>query len=1784
MQEPPQLIKPLRDETLQVTPAQNILFSWTMPAGALPGGKYKLRIVELFDGNRNPNDAFLSSPAFFEKEVTGNVYLMGPADPALVHGRSYAWAVQSTQDGETFYRNGGRSEIRAFKVNVLQFSSADLTAITAETPLDFSFLHLKGSIRYYWMTASTGSSPSLSSQLPTAVPVSAFSGFQGSALAGVSVHLVEALQFENPEFSSNYGSGTPFLPGNILPAYSGTAEGQQLRREPLATATTDQQGNFAFHFPALSTYDFSYKMTTIRQGGGEFQSTVSGRARKILMVKIGNPAASWYAQPVQFHATSSSEMGTFYARVKTFNPSIQVADKKNPALIKDGIEVIIVRKQPRPASVPLDEGQPGNFAAREKYGAGNYEVVAKGVTDQNGKVSFKNIVVYYCINYESPYLIFVRPKNEYSTSHSFKPTFPNGYPLRYAREQDYDGDCYNSSLYDLNESCYENNCFSGLSQAMGDQWSYPYASPAFSNFNRVPVSQWHPRIYAQVKNSAAGNLSNLAYSESGVSWFLWRINYPGAQAAEVIAGQWGAYRKWGALIETGSEGFFRIFAHLLEKNHPMVLERSGVTGSDGRIDAKDLPVEYYQNVQKGYFYVLTTSKSGFESKPNAVNRIFTTSGVAGDMNPALMGTAYNAGIQWIRPKGKVEIRLKGEDGPLISGKAFYIDPETGQTGNMVNLHANGEYTELLVPTGNQCKIVVFPTNFQKYQADTLQFTVQENTKKDLIVPLRIHRIHFKIKGALGQDLSGAKISLINIPSNAVTFYKNISSPHLYEGASSPVQHFPTNPPSQTPSVIPQMIGPADRITNSVGRADFAFSNSSSGPFTFRISGPQGESYVTLEKNVQSTRSKKWQIVEVQMKKGRTVTGKVTVGQSPIAQARVRVKGSQPLLETFTDQNGEYLLQAVPADSNLTFTASKGGSGLVGVEFTEGRTLDVKYGKISVAQTQPGTTRIDFNLKLYEDMDLSNLLGFPMEVTQLTESGSAIKVNALLSLPQTGWIKTDELLQIDNVTLIPDTKKNADQVAYVRPQTLPYDLGAPEMQTSVYQSFAGVLSELRLAQVGSTKSGVLQAKVGIRSVSFNDPNFLFTGAMFLKDGDQLRLTAFHSTAPWTYSQGLSPCQESGENFEYQLVYSGAFSATALPSGSRLYPDSLVLNTRIKAELQNMGTLNLSAGYISIGKDRKLNPFRNTVQHTQNLQAFKLDIRRVEGNASGIYLNGSVRALGLELPYQGATLFPDRIALNNLHLNQIKLPGNIPLHINTSARFGYEENPGRWYLAVLPSENSTYAARVQGQDLQGVGSGTNVDFSSLWFYSDGNKEMDLLPLSASLRYHQIADFYMQGVELTESTFALNGVMELGVPGLPAYQTGLMFGNSGASLRPFQMANALIKGVRLKFQQQSLSFTTGKIEVHGLLENENPEIFSGISFTLSKTAENMQVKIDEPPGRQKLLLGGQADSRILLSELRGKMSVEGGQWSTLKFTGNMPENMGFSPGSSTLNFEAIGGLQVNASTVKLKNMDTPFGALTMQYDLEKHRLLGQLNYSGNLASMEVEADIEFAVDRFGYYFLSAAQMEMSNPKVAGRGFLLMGDYEHKNSDRQAAIENVLKEYSYYYRFMHELPKGYQQMNRLNGFFMEAGAEIPFPVIPNFDVDLVVVSAKLEVTIGGDVRLGMNFGDVNAYTMGMSVFVNAEFGLGATIVVACAGVDLRARAGINMDGTYYSNDTFELDISGFINVSGSAYAGVGICDSDCDGPCIKSTASGSIGLAAIGKITNQNSSFELRIDTNSF
>ncbi|UII23988.1 hypothetical protein [Fulvivirga ligni] len=121
--EPPMIIQPVCDAEVPAVKPQNLLFSWSIPAGVRPNEvEYILKIVEMYPQNINPNQAVQAAnvPPLFEKVVPTNAYIYSLADPRLEEGKRYAFRVTAVgknsrrRKSQANFRNNGHSEVCTF--------------------------------------------------------------------------------------------------------------------------------------------------------------------------------------------------------------------------------------------------------------------------------------------------------------------------------------------------------------------------------------------------------------------------------------------------------------------------------------------------------------------------------------------------------------------------------------------------------------------------------------------------------------------------------------------------------------------------------------------------------------------------------------------------------------------------------------------------------------------------------------------------------------------------------------------------------------------------------------------------------------------------------------------------------------------------------------------------------------------------------------------------------------------------------------------------------------------------------------------------------------------------------------------------------------------------------------------------------------------------------------------------------------------------------------------------------------------------------------------------------------------------------------------------------------------------------------------------------------------------------------------------------------------------------------------------------------------------------------
>ena len=120
LNDPVLLNLPRNESKAAILDPTNIAFTWTPRHTGSPNSafttEYIFKLVEIWPASRNPYDAFLSQQPLYETTTSSTQIVYGPAEPALIPGRKYAWQVQAKDtEGRDLFKNEGKSEVYTFQ-------------------------------------------------------------------------------------------------------------------------------------------------------------------------------------------------------------------------------------------------------------------------------------------------------------------------------------------------------------------------------------------------------------------------------------------------------------------------------------------------------------------------------------------------------------------------------------------------------------------------------------------------------------------------------------------------------------------------------------------------------------------------------------------------------------------------------------------------------------------------------------------------------------------------------------------------------------------------------------------------------------------------------------------------------------------------------------------------------------------------------------------------------------------------------------------------------------------------------------------------------------------------------------------------------------------------------------------------------------------------------------------------------------------------------------------------------------------------------------------------------------------------------------------------------------------------------------------------------------------------------------------------------------------------------------------------------------------------------------
>ncbi len=1108
-------------------------------------------------------------------------------------------------------------------------------------------------------------------------------------------------------------------------------------------------------------------------------------------------------------------------------------------------------------------------------------------------------------------------------------------------------------------------------------------------------------------------------------------------------------------------------------------------------------------------------------------------------------TILKPGESWskeilLQPESKIIGKIVNEDGSGISATVTVVGGESKDAIPpflfvMPGFKRAPASFSLQAPKGS-VKVIFDPIPFDNsYMKDTIDINITGNVYDmgTVVIKRAIHRIRIfagiEANTMLPLKLPGAKIEIETLSGGVLI---------------------------------------AEKTADQNGYAEFLFSNAAK-IYKITVSSPADKDFLTKQLIIYNTESKDWKYYSIYLKPGAKISGYVYVGQQnqPVANAKITIKGNDngtfPI--AYTDNNGYYVLHSVPIGQNK-FTASKKSSNLIG---DETNLLNV---------TSSGLDDVNFNLKIYSDMDITHLLGFPIEVNSLTEQNNEVIISGkfvdLDSLKNNIFGATKPEMNFSNISIEPDPNLTSVifgvTVPVSKPKQLPLKTDENQLNINVFENYSGDISDNKIGielMTAHTGYGVIKGKVKIVEGSFNIPtqNLSFTGGGFYLKAPgvsdmNLPVVTADMTSPINTNKFLIS-NSTGNQLQFKLF---GFDSDADLQKSFLYKDSVVLNTTLHTNLEgvNPSDIKLNIGDVALTTNQIKPLINKTTPINLSLDNWTLLINKWSLDGVLSATSGTLKTGLVDIPLNGLQLKPTELTNFDLDLKSMSLGGVAQLKVIGQTMFGYE-NLGnkKWYLTV-DKGNQNSAASFGG--LPGMELNDSIYISSFSLYSDGTKNFS--PQYKNIKIYKVGNLSLDQIIVGSNSIEMSS-LSFNIPKAGQLGALVQYFKENNKVK-FKLVPVPIKintnGVELAFgtdaNSQPEALDENGLRVRGIISEEGKFSFNAwLYHTKDSTSiwvenPNSPTPPNSPPKNwQKLEIGGPA---TYLEKVTGNMKVVSNNWQNFWFSGNLIVPSGIEQNKNTLTFTVYGDIVANNQELGVKNISSPFGNISFTYEPENKRFFGSLSMEKDLGYAYMKGTAEAVVDNEGWYFFAGGELDVYNPNSKGSAGLLIGN--HSITDQ---MKNTFKQYSYVYKHKGSLPMTFP--SSLKGFYMEGMTSIPVQSIlgiPNIDIDLVVVSAKLWVNAGADMRLSTQFDKGLTIGAGMDNLFDAGFSVSQWFVVECSKLSFSALLDIGSEGQVSTNGDWAAELTGDITLTGTAKVGWGVCSSNCGGKlCDEDSWSGS-------------------------
>ncbi len=1611
--EPPILIKPLEEEEVSSFQPQNVIFNWTLPAGAPPGTQFRLKIVELFDPKRNPNDAFLSAtqPPFFEKTVSGNVYVFGPADPQLVNGRKYAWAVTAldqyreaggrTGSEGTAFRNGGRSEVRAFTYKQRNATMATpplagnsktikpVTDYKFDPQMDLSQLmtSVSGKLLYAYpedykmenygknQVLSKSNFTSKNQTRPgsfgdqyytTSAYLNPVPGTRPMKKVKVNLVMVYAMKSEDQSLSGlvpTYDAGGGWkiltrLGQTDLVNY--TANGKNIENEPLtkvlATGYTNDNGEFNLGFMMKDTAGFvGFKVSKPdKETYMPYYSSPTGKdttvvekgdvlsnkiLRKTCILVIESP---YYCSPFMMinpRPKDNIVLPEMIGLVKSFE--MRLMAKNNDEEGQMGGKSTSLEN----INVELFRRKPMDISLPEGEG-------------QNLPLSSIDALKMGDFSY------FYPPEKIARVVAITKTGAENGESFakipRVIRIGSKKNDVFIAHTYsDANTGNYNKKDGMKVIDAYSDNGSYTsgFEGEFDDNLEFNSSYKYSKEVFEVVMNSRKPVIKGKVVEKN-----------MGLKGVMVVL----VKKKVTQSNNSGSGWMGNVFQNPMENFSTDYQFRT--TSADGYFEFKDLEPGDYN---------LVFTKSGYKEAS------FPKTGMMKVLNGQLVQTND---IQMI-PSGTLLACVTDEDGNKIVADIQVEDGAFYKTSEGSGLF--GGCTSFAAPGGKARKIKVFSRSNEHFDGEFTYDIKEEGITTVpsgvLVLLRRKHRVRIQVNGKSGKEVMPL--------TNAQVTIKNMTVK-----------------------------------TDSKGVAVLSFESPGSS-FLVKVKPAKEDNFSHWEGEMSIPVTKTPVNREVELSPAREILASVTEmkdGKSdPSKGAKVYVKNlkngwgnnSTNYTECFTDANGNCTLKGIPvSENNVEVFVSKnpgdenknpgqminlntqpvlppGGVVVPGAGNTPKSTQEEPSGAYIGEKKEAYwfngqyQTKVALKLDFKKEFSITDIWGFPVhvELAEVQKDGSYLLSGSLHNLPGNenfGSVDAQNRLDFKKVRFV---KAQAGKNNY-QPQEDKVELSQKSFPVKIGKGLQGKASVSSLAtftavggypkmylKKGSDGKGEIRSAVQLELSSFEGAYQLSGKVELGENGNPGDILVFKAAAlkKRRLNIGTSIGTSSMGNLKFKVH---KFNAEADFKQSYVSGDSVNFYTILHTNIQNVSPADiaLKAGYITVLPD-KIVPFEGGDEISFGLEKWKVTgqktgpetVWKYDKNNGGIVIEKAVVNTGIiSVNLKNMIIKPDKLIADKLELDSkdaaaFTLGGLVPLEIlpGSQTLFSYDpncyhDNKPHWKLSILSKSGAEVAARVS--KLDGMEEGQKLEFGSMNLFSDNQQQLSG-PSAKEFTLFKVLKLKLNTIDVGSNFFTLVGQAGMDIPNMTSGGGSIVgnvlyskntAGQVKATIRPLffdvegkgQVSFHADDDAKSQTIASGLFTSKGTMTVYDQLSGKSFIVKALLKHQRTTTGLNTQIEVTE--GKVPL------DAKYLdiKSGEASSMKVVSGAWDNLRLTTVLPAGSnGFDMVKDEEKFRTMtlivkGAIETDPSSgsVGVKGMDTGVGQMTLYYDFNRQEVRGQFLFS--------------------------------------------------------------------------------------------------------------------------------------------------------------------------------------------------------------------------------------------------